>query len=222
MYKIWITDSGEKSQFLLFILLSVQFSHLVISDSLRPHWLQHARLPFPSLTPQTCSNSCPLSRWYRPTISCSVITYSSCLQSFPASRSFQMSQFFTSGGQSTGVSASAAVLPMNIQDWFPLRWTGWISSQSKGLSRVFNTTAQRHQFFGDQLSLKSNSHIHYVTTGKTIALTRCTFVSKVMSLLFNKLSRLVTWRRQWHPTPLLLPGKSHGWRSLVGCSPWGR
>ena len=135
MYKIWITDSAEKSQFLLFIPLSVQFSHSVVSDSLWPHLLQHARLLCPSPTPKTCSNSCPSSQWYRPTISCSVITYSSCLQSFPAPRSFHMSQFFTSGGQSTGVSASAAVLPVIIQDWFPLRWTDWISWQSKGLSK---------------------------------------------------------------------------------------
>ena len=119
-----------------------------------PHGLQHARPPCPSPTPRVYSNSCPLSPWCHPAISSSVIPFSSCLQSFPASGSFQISQFFTSGGQSIGVSASASVLPMNIQDWFPLGWTGWISLQSKGLSRVFhNTTVQKHQFFGAQLSL---------------------------------------------------------------------
>ena len=139
----------------------VQFSHSVMSDSLRPHRLQHARLPCPSPTPRANSNSCPLCRWHHPTISSSVVPFSFCLQSFPAPGSFQMSQFFASGGQSIWVSASASVLPINIQDWFPLWWTGWISLQSKGLSRVFsNTTVQNHQFFGSQLSLWSNSHIH--------------------------------------------------------------
>ena len=113
---------------------SVQFSCLVVSNSLRPHGLQHARPPCPSSTPGVYSNSCPLSRWCHPTVSSSVVPFSSCLQSFPASGSFLMSQFFTSGGQSIGVSASTSVLPMNIQDWFPLEWTGWISLQSKGLS----------------------------------------------------------------------------------------
>ena len=125
---------------------SVQFSHSVVSNSLRPHGLQHSRLPCPSPTPRVYSNSCPSHQWCHPTISSSVIHFSSCLQSFPASGSFPMSQFFTSGGQSNnGVSASASVLPMNIQDWFPLGLTGWISLQSKGLSRVFsNTTVQKH------------------------------------------------------------------------------
>ena len=133
----------------------------VISDSLRPHGLQHTRLPCPSPTPEAYSNSCPLSQWCHPTISSSVIPFSSRLQSFPASGSFLVSQFFTSGGQIIRVSASASVLPMNIQDWFPLGWTGWISLQSKGLSRVFsNTTVQKHQFFSTQLSSQSNSHIH--------------------------------------------------------------
>ena len=137
------------------------------------------------------SISCPLSRWCHPTISSSVFPFSSCLQSFPASGSFQMSQFFASDGQSIGVSASASVLPVNIQDWFPLVWTSWSSLQSKGLSRVFsNTTVQRHQFFGAQLSLLSRLSYPYTTTGKTISLTRRTF-GKVMSLLFNMLSRLV-------------------------------
>ena len=125
-----------------------QFSHSAVSDSLWPHGLQHARLPCPSSIPRVYSNSCPLSQWCHPTIPSSVIPFSSCLQSFPASGSFPMSQFFTSGGQSIGVSASTSVLPMNIQDWSPLGWTSWISLQSKGLSRVFsNTTVQKHQFF---------------------------------------------------------------------------
>ena len=124
---------------------SVQFSHSVMSDSLQPHGLQYARPPCPSPTPGAYSNSGPLSWWYHLTISSSVIPFSSRLQSLPASRSFQMSQFFTSGGQNIGVSASTSVLPMNIQDWLPLGWTGWISWQSKGLSRVFsNTTVQKH------------------------------------------------------------------------------
>ena len=118
------------------------------------HGLQHTRLPCPSPTPRAHSNSCPLSRWCGPIISSSVVPFSSCLQSFPASGSFPRSQFFTSGGQSIGVSASTSVLPMNIQDWFPLGYTDWISLQSKGLSRVFpSTTVQKHQFFGSQLSL---------------------------------------------------------------------
>ena len=116
----------------------IQFSHSVVSDSLWPHGLQHARFPCPSPTSGAYSNSCPLTQWCHPTISFSVIPFSSCLWSFPASRSFQMSQFFTSGGQSIGVSASASVLPMNIQDWFPLGCTAWISLRSKGLSRVFS------------------------------------------------------------------------------------
>ena len=133
---------------------SVQFSGSVVSDSLRPHWLQHTRLPCPSPTLRVHSNSCPSSWWCHPTISSSIIPFSFCLQSFPASGSFQMSQFLTSNGQSIRVSASASVLPMNIQDCFPLGWTVWSSLQSKGLSRVFsNTTVQKHQFFSFQLSL---------------------------------------------------------------------
>ena len=139
----------------------VQLSHSVVSNFLRPHELQHARLPCPSPTPRVYSNSCPSSQWCHPTISSSVVPFSSCLHSFPALRSFPMSQFFTSHGQIIGASASASVLPMNTQDWSPLGWTGWISLQSKGLSRVFsNTTVQKHQFFGTQLSSPSNSHIH--------------------------------------------------------------
>ena len=133
---------------------SVQFSHSVVSNSLRPHGLQHARPPCPSLTPGVYLNSCPLSWWCHPTISSSVIPFSSRLQSFPASGSFPMSQLFASGGQSIRVLASTSVLPMNTQDWSPLGWTGWISLQSKGLSKVFsNTTIQKHQFFSTQLSL---------------------------------------------------------------------
>ena len=132
----------------------VWFSRSVISNTLQPHGMQHARLPCPSPTPKAYSNSCPSSQWCHPTISSSNIPFSSCLQSFPASGSFPMSQFFASGGQSIGVSASASFLPMNIQDWFPLGLTDWISLQSKGHSRVFsNTTVQNHQFFGTQLSL---------------------------------------------------------------------
>ena len=133
---------------------SFQFSCSVMPDYLRSHGLEQARTPCPSPTPRVYSDSYPLSWLYHPTISSSVIPFSSCLQSFPASGSFQMSQFFASGGLSIGVSASTSVLPMNIQDRLPLGWTGWISLQSKGLSRVFsNTTVQKHQFFGTQLSL---------------------------------------------------------------------
>ena len=139
---------------------SVQFSRSVVSDSLWPHELQHARLPCPSPTPRVHSNSCPWSRWCHPAISHSVVPFSSCLQSLPASESFPMSQLFAWGSQSTGVSALASFLPKNTQGWSPLGWTGWISLQSKGLSRVFsNTTVQKHQFFGAQLSSQSSSHI---------------------------------------------------------------
>ena len=140
---------------------TIQSSHSVVSNSLQPHGLQHAMLPYPSPTPRAGSNSCPLSQWYYPTIASPVIPFSFCPQSFPTSGSFPMCWFFSSGGQRTGASASASVLPTNIQDWFLLGWTGWISLQSKGLSRVFSsTTVQNHQFFGAQLSLWSNSHIH--------------------------------------------------------------
>ena len=133
---------------------SAQFSRSVMSDSLQPHGLQHAQSPCPSPTSGVYSNSCPLSQWCHPTISSCVIPFSSHLQSFPASGSFQMSQLFASCGQSIGASASASVLQMNIQDWFLLGWTGWISLQSKGFSRVFsNTTVQKHQFFTAQLYL---------------------------------------------------------------------
>ena len=140
---------------------SVQFSRSVMSYSLQPHEPQHTRPPCPSPTPQVYPNSCPLCQWCHPTISSSVVPFSSCPQSFPISGSFQMSQLFALGGQNIGVSASTSVLPMNTQDWSPRGWTGWISLQSKGLSRVFsNTTVQKHQFFSAQLSLQSNSHIH--------------------------------------------------------------
>ena len=146
--------STRRTNYIGKYIRSVQFSCSLMSDSLRPHGLQQTRLPCPSPTPGIYSNSCPLSQWCHPTISSSVVPFSPCLQSFPASGSFQMSQLFTSGGKSTGVSASVSVIPMNIQDWFPLGWTSWISLQSKGLSRVFsNTTVQKHQFFTAQLSL---------------------------------------------------------------------
>ena len=139
---------------------SVPFSCSVASDSLWPHESQHARPPCPSPTPRVHANSCPSSRWCHPTISSSIIPFSSCPQSLPASESFPMSQHFAWGGQSTGVSASASFLPKKSQGWSPSEWTGWISLQSKGLSRVFsNTTVQNHQFFGAQLSSQSNSHI---------------------------------------------------------------
>ena len=140
---------------------SVQFSRSVVSDCLWPHELQHAKPPCPSPTPRVHSNSCPSSWWCHPAISSSVVPFSSCPQSLPASGSFPVSQLFTSGGQSIGVSASASVPSMNTQAWYPLGWTGWISLQSKGFSRVFsNTTVQKHQFFGAQSSSQSNSHIH--------------------------------------------------------------
>ena len=140
---------------------SVQFSLSVVSDSLWPHELQHARPPCPSPTPGVYPNSCPLSWWCHPAISSSVVPFSSCPQCLQALESFPMSQHFVWGGQSTRVSALASVLPMNTQDWSPSEWTGWISLQSKGLSRVFsNTTVQKPQFFGAQLSSQSNSHIH--------------------------------------------------------------
>ena len=139
----------------------LSFIDSVVSNSLWSHGLQHSRLPCPSLSLWVCSNSCPLSQWYHPTISSSVITFSSCPQSFPASGSFPMSWLFASGGQSMGASALASVLPVNIHGWFPLELTGLISLLSKGLSRVFSSTAVwKHQFFGAHPSLWSNSHIH--------------------------------------------------------------
>ena len=157
MRKIFIFGNCKTNSF----FSSVQFILSLVSDSLWSHEPQHARPPCPSPIPRVHPNPCPLSQWCHPTISSSVVPFSPCPQSFPASGSFPMSQLFTSGGQSIGVSASTSVLPMNTQEWSPLEWTGWISLQSKGLSRVFsNTTVQKHQFFGTQLSLQSNSHIH--------------------------------------------------------------
>ena len=143
-----ILASLSPSRYLDFQSSSAQVNRSVVSDTLWPHGPQHARLPCPSPTPGVYANSCSLGRWCHPTISSSVVPLSSPFQSFPASGSFPMSQFFTSGGQSIGVSASTSVLPMNTQDWSPLGWTGWVSLQCKGLSRVFsNTTVQKHQFF---------------------------------------------------------------------------
>ena len=162
-----------------------------MSDSLRPHGQQQVRLPCPLPSSRVCSKSQTLSRWCHPTISSSVIPSSSCLQSFPASGSFQMSQLFTSGGQSTGASASASVLPMNIHGWFPLGLTGLISLESKGFSRCL---LQLQSSKASVLRCSAFSMVHlshlYMTTGKTIALTRRTFLDKVMSLLFHMLSRL--------------------------------
>ena len=168
-----------------------------MSDSLQPHGLQYARPPCPSPMPGVYANSCPLSWWCHPTISSSVVPFSSCLQSFPVSRSFQMSQLFASGSQSIGVSTSASVLPMNIQDWFPLGWTGWISLQSKGLSRIFSTPRFKSiNYLALSFLYVKLSH-PYLTTGKTIALTRWNFVGKVMSLLLNMLSKLaITFLRK--------------------------
>ena len=159
-----------------------------MSNSLQPHGLQHARLPCPSPPPRTCSNSHPLSQWCHLTISSSGVPFSSCLQSFPASGSFPMSWTFASGGQSIGVSASASVLPINIQDWFPLGWTGWISLLSKGRTRVFsNTNVQSINSL--VLTLLYDPNLIYVHGyWKNHSLTIRTFVGNVMSLLFNMLS----------------------------------
>ena len=173
------------------ILYVIQFRCSVMSDSLWPHESQHARPPCPSPAPGVHSDSRPSSPWCHPAISSSVVPFSSCPQSLPASESFPMSQLFAWGDQSTGVSALASLLPKKSPGWSPLEWTGWISLQSKGLSRVFsNTTVQKHQFFSAQPSSQSNSNIHTWPQKKTIALTRRTLVSKVMSLLLNMLSRL--------------------------------
>ena len=155
------TLMAENEEEIKSLFSSVHFSHSVMSDSLRPHGLQHARPPCPSPTPGVHSDSHPSSWWCHPAISSSVIPFSSCPQSLPASESFPMSQLFAWGGQSIGVSALASVLPKKSQGWSPSEWTGWISLQCKGLSRVFyNTTVQKHQFFGTQPSSQSNSHIH--------------------------------------------------------------
>ena len=199
-----------------------------MSNSLWLQELQHARPPCPSPALRACSNSCPLSQWCHPAILTSVIPFSSCLQSFPASGSFQMSQFFASGGQSIGASASASVLPMNIQDWFPLGLTGWISLQSKGLSSVFsNTTVQKHQFFSTQLSWWSNSHIHtWVLEKPQLWRDR---PLEVMPLLFNMLSGfvigflprskdlLVSWQQS--PSAVILEAKKVSFSLCFHCIP---
>ena len=162
--EFFTTDATWEAQ----LTYSVQFSHSVVSDSLQPHESQHDRPPCPSPTPRVHSDSHPSSRWCHPSISSSVVPFSSCPQSLPASGSFPMSQLFAWDGQSIGASASASVLPMNTQDWSCLEWTGWTSLQSKGLSRVFsNTTVQKHQFFSAQLSSQSNSNIHTWPLEKT-------------------------------------------------------
>ena len=144
-------------------IIQHQFSCSVMSDCLWPHERQHTRLPCPLPTPRVHPNPCPLSRWCHPTMSSSVVPFSSRLQFLPASAYFQISQLFTSGGQSIGVSASTSVLAMNTQDWFPLRWIGWISLQSKGLSRVFsNITVQKHQFWGAQLYSTNSSALNFI------------------------------------------------------------
>jgi len=159
-----------------------------MSDSLWPHGLQHAMLSCPSPTPRACLNSRSLSQWCHPATSSSVIPFSSCPQSFPASGSFQMSQFFASGAHNIGVSASVSVLPINIQDWVPLGWTGWISLQSKGLfENLQHHGSKASILWCSAFFIVQFSH-PYMTTGKTIALTRWIFVGKVMSLLFNMLS----------------------------------
>ena len=169
-FSIFIVSKNQLLALLIFSMVSfvsfafqfssVQFSHSVVSDNLRPHELQHTRTPCLSPTPGVHSNSHPLSLWCHSAISSSVILFSFCPQSLPASGSFPMSQLLAWGGQSTGVSALASFLPKNTQDWSPLEWTGWISLQSKGLSRVFsNITVQKHQFFGAQPSSQSNCHI---------------------------------------------------------------
>ena len=155
------TESNIWVEVTFSVSVSVQFSRSVVSDSLQPHESQHTRPPYPSPTPGVHSNSRPSSQWCHPAILSSVVPFWSCPQSLPASESFPMSQLFAWGGQSTGVSASAPFPPKNTQDWSPLEWTGWISLQSKWLSRVFsNTTVQKHQLFGAQISSQSKSHIH--------------------------------------------------------------
>ena len=161
MYVFYIVNGDVNQHNPLGKQFDSQFSHSVVSDSLGSHGLQDTKLACLSLTPGVYSNSRPSSRWCHPAISSSVVPFSSCLQSLPVSESFPMSQLFAWGGQNTGVSALASFLPKNTQDWSPLEWTGWITLQSKGLSRVFsNTTVQKHQFFGAQPSSQSNSHIH--------------------------------------------------------------
>ena len=170
---------------------SYQFSHSVVSDSLRPHELQHARPPCSSPSPGVHSDSRPSSLWCHPAISSSVLPFSSCPQSFPASGSFQMSQLLASGGQSIGASALASVLPMNIQDWFPIEWTGWISLQSEWLSSLLQHHSSKASILWCSASYTVQLSHPYMTTGKTIALSRQNLVHKAISLLLNMLSRLV-------------------------------
>ena len=181
-----------------------------MSDSLRPQGLQQVRLPCPSPTIGACSNSCPSRQWWHLTVSSSAIPFSSCPQSSTASGSFPMSQFFTSDGQSYGVSALASVLWINIQDWFPLDWLLDLLAVQGTLKVFSNTTVQKHQFFSTQLSLECNLH-SYTTTGKTIALTRWPFIGKVMSPLFNMLSRLeiafLPRRKLWSPSAVILEAR---------------
>ena len=196
------------------VLLSVQVSGSVVSYSLQPHGLQHARLPCPSLTPRIYSNSCPLSQWCHPVISSSVIPFS-CLQSFPASGSFQMSQLFTSSGQSFGVSPSTSVLPMNVQDWCPLGLTGWISLQSKGLfskSLLQHHSSKTSILWCSAFCIVQLSHL-YMTTGKTIALTRRTLTGWTLTRLLtmansNKISDFIAGILS--KSKILLPKKGKG------------
>ena len=186
-----VTVSGHLHRSWWFQFSSVQFSRSVMSDSLRPLESQHARPPCPSPTPGAYSNSCPSSQWCHSAISSSVIPFSSCPQSLPASGYFPMSQLFAWGGQSIRVSVSASILPMDTQNWSPLGWTGWISLQSKGLSRVLQHHSSKASIFPHSAFFTVQLSHPYMTTVKTIALTRRTFVGKVMSLFFNMLSRLV-------------------------------
>ena len=183
---VWLGDGF----FFHFIWLFL-FSRSVMSNSLRPHGLQDARLPCPSPTPRACSNSSPSSQWCHPTIFSSVVPFSFCPQSFPASVSFPMSQLFASVGQSIGVSASASVLPMNIQGWVPLELTGLMILQSKGLSSLLQHHSSKASILGRSVFFMIQLSHPYMTTGKTLVLTRQIFVGKVMSLLFNILSRFV-------------------------------
>ena len=204
------------------IIDSVQFSCSVVSDSLRPHELQHVRSPYPSPNPGVHPNPCPTSWWCHPTISFSVVPFSSCPQSFPASGSFQTSELFASDGQSIRVSASAWVLPMNTQDWSPLEWTGWISLQFKGLSRVFsNTTVQKQQFLTAPHSSTFAWEIPWTEEPGRLQSMGSLRVGHKWAISLS-LFTFMHWRRKWQPTPVFLPGESQGQRSLVGCRLWGR
>ena len=188
------------------MLSSVRFSHSVMSYSFQPHILQHARPPCPSPSLRVCPSLCPLNQWYHPTISSSITPFSSCPQSFSASGSFPMSQFIASGGQSFGVSASVSVLPMNIQNWFPLGSTGLISLLSEEFFQHHSSKASVLQCSAFLIGQLSHT---YMTTGKTAALTIWTFVHKVMSLLFNILSRFVLAIMKWVVCKIASGFKSH-------------